>query len=1605
VSFDDPTDVNCSRTGYVNMPTTRPTITISPYIQNCSIISFLGANGVLVDGNKVNTPNKPKNQIEVENPVEGPQPEQGKSMVSNAFTMLSFGGTGWRVINDAYAQIVSCFQIFCLNGSYCQSGGYLSITNSATNFGKHALRASGYSANAFSFNRGVVVGTGTSQAQQTIQAIGFGSLPVQDYVVRIRSAAYKNAYFILQERKAFLQTQVINWIATQVSGNISPFTSSFIYDQAKCYRDVGLIIDAVAEDVLSGGNSKSVEAGLKYANADVAVLTAQKQQNIAAFAYLKDQAKSLITSANLGIEFIIEAKFEIIIDAIDDPVSAPVSISFSNIGDISADYQNITSDDYVNFDAATNVNSTLNVFNITGHGLLNGQKIIYNNEGNPTVAGLNHDQTYYVDFKSVNQFGLFYDDSLTTRVDILANSTGQHRFIKNVKEFYIDTLIDSHTDYQKLTLAPGTYKFVTGRAIEGVTGGNPNRAYVYEYNPVARELTVSLDYVTVNNIISRRPFNADSVINYDHSDTPNANIDVTAFNEINTLYTVDVKILPVTDGTQLVNLGTLPEKQIWLHRPSIVNSSSHSWEYAGAGIDYNALPQNGGKGNPDYEQVNDLPGRVYTSGTNELGDFKVGTFIKAENKTGNVTFTNTVTIGSLAALKLAVGNVTIEEFSSDITLGDAETGGPKNTRLTTQLAIRSFLENRLGDFIDKRVSTNNIAGSIPQLNSLGQLNADLIPPVRNFLSHRSQGYGSRLVQVNDIPAVDILNGDLATETYSIVELTLDGPVTALDGTLIVQAATGATGVIVGNMVNSTTVTLGSYLSNTFNAIFNTTNLLTIGGTNTSVRPTLVGPVTTGQTVNYILSEITPSQFLVLEPSKIYDFTGITSVIGANHLSIGTVSSINYGVLYALNNASITGGSGYTSGTYTNVPLTTISGSGSGAIADITVANDKVTDVYLKRGGTGYAVGDRLSALYTSIGGTYTTLFEISVTSIQKRLYIDIVGSQKFIASNIVPEYIYDNNALVKSLTLTTTIVKTFNAASIGGDVDYINSKITINGHGFSNGDPVEYTSSPYPNIGGLVGGYVYYVKVLDTNNIELYSNYTVQNKVTFTSSGTGNQSLTLRAIDLIKDTVYLPAHGFNTEDTVSLIGTDLPNGLPSGNFYYVGSVTTNSFTLHQVKADALASINGLQINPVRFSSTGSGTATFTVQNVQIVNVVNTGSASATNWSSLSANNIDTSNIVSGIINTSRLATGSANSETFLRGDSSWSRAVQTLKTGTNSPLSLTGSFSTDQAVNSYYSDVTINIDAVGSVPGNDLYSNLGVVKLKKSQFDIGTGDSVGQVFIKDNVINAATVNDNNSSYLIDSVNHTTQPVNKGGTNLTSYTAGDMIYANSTSSFGKLNIGDANTVMVSTGTGPSWTDSLNFKNLNVDGNINLGGIVSINSGRITIADKNIELGVVSALNNQTGTIADPASLSTITGLISTAGITAGMALTKVSGDGDFGPNARVVEVLSLSSISFQADNINTIGAIVFDIGGVTDYTANRGGLTVKGLTDKTLIWSKDTASWSSSENMDLTVNKQYKIDTTTVLSSTQVLGKGFTSSAGEIVTSGSYWARTFAFMGV
>jgi hypothetical protein len=76
--------------------------------------------------------------------------------------------------------------------------------------------------------------------------------------------------------------------------------------------------------------------------------------------------------------------------------------------------------------------------------------------------------------------------------------------------------------------------------------------------------------------------------------------------------------------------------------------------------------------------------------------------------------------------------------------------------------------------------------------------------------------------------------------------------------------------------------------------------------------------------------------------------------------------------------TITGGSGYTNGTYFSVPLT--GGSGSGALATITVAGGVVTAVTVTNGGTQYVVGNTLSAAAADIGGTGAS-FSVPVSAV------------------------------------------------------------------------------------------------------------------------------------------------------------------------------------------------------------------------------------------------------------------------------------------------------------------------------------------------------------------------------------------------------------------------------------------------------------------------------------------------------------------------------------------------------------------------------------------------------------------------------------------------
>jgi hypothetical protein len=401
-----------------------PIIEASPYTQNASVISFLGGSGALIDGSKVKQPNCPFPGLELDGSAT--YPNQGKSMVASAFTIVSFGGTGYKIINDGYVQLVSVFVIFCADGIAAESGGYASVTNSATNFGIYALRASGYNSFAYSFDVGTITNVSSTPTGRTIFTIdGLGREPLEHYVVKIDG--------------------------------------------------------------------------------------------------------------------------------------------FENV--------------------------------------------------NPEI------------------------------------------------EYFIETV-------GAVTVGPPFSAQVT---IESGTGG-------------PAEFKSSLTGQAVSN-------------------------------------------------------STLTGETIRLHRPSIVNSSGHTWEFAGSGTNYNALPENGGVKIEAYEQISENYGRSYCSGTDELGDFKVGTFARIENRTGNITFTGTVTISEVEFLKLKGGDVVVTGFDASNTLGGANS---TDSKLPTQKAVRDYITNNLGPYINKPYSTNAVPRALVELTDSGKISIDQIPPLRPFSVYTVPDQASRL---------------------------------------------------------------------------------------------------------------------------------------------------------------------------------------------------------------------------------------------------------------------------------------------------------------------------------------------------------------------------------------------------------------------------------------------------------------------------------------------------------------------------------------------------------------------------------------------------------------------------------------------------------------------------------------------------------------------------------------------------------------------------------------------------------------------------------------------------------------------------------------------
>lgn len=101
----------------------------------------------------------------------------------------------------------------------------------------------------------------------------------------------ERAYNILQANIPFIVDEVIHYVDATYN------TGAFEYNEELCYRDVGLIVDAVSQDILLGGNQKSIECGLAYWSAGYNYVAGQETTTTMAISFAKNLALEVIANS------------------------------------------------------------------------------------------------------------------------------------------------------------------------------------------------------------------------------------------------------------------------------------------------------------------------------------------------------------------------------------------------------------------------------------------------------------------------------------------------------------------------------------------------------------------------------------------------------------------------------------------------------------------------------------------------------------------------------------------------------------------------------------------------------------------------------------------------------------------------------------------------------------------------------------------------------------------------------------------------------------------------------------------------------------------------------------------------------------------------------------------------------------------------------------------------------------------------------------------------------------------------------------------------------------------------------------------------------------
>ena len=154
----------------------------------------------------------------------------------------------------------------------------------------------------------VVVGEGSSVTDFDITNVGYGyainnvltvSVGGTDGIPYMYHGRFADAGNLLANNRQFLIKEAVGY----ATATYPSLLSNPDYDETKCERDTGFIVDALANDLFFGGNFNSVAAGNKYWNGPLNYVTGETTETIATYDYLAGISTYVINNQTLPTSY------------------------------------------------------------------------------------------------------------------------------------------------------------------------------------------------------------------------------------------------------------------------------------------------------------------------------------------------------------------------------------------------------------------------------------------------------------------------------------------------------------------------------------------------------------------------------------------------------------------------------------------------------------------------------------------------------------------------------------------------------------------------------------------------------------------------------------------------------------------------------------------------------------------------------------------------------------------------------------------------------------------------------------------------------------------------------------------------------------------------------------------------------------------------------------------------------------------------------------------------------------------------------------------------------------------------------------------------------